>query len=87
MRAALERQEREEQQLRGDVTEMRNQWLTPLNDLIARINTNFSRFFAAMDCSGEVDLSVPEDQVSCACRWEGGVPLLLPPLAIHALVN
>ena len=87
MRAALERQEREEQKLRGDVTEMRSQWLTPLNDLIKRINKNFSRFFTAMDCSGEVDLSVPEDQVSCVCRWEGGAPLPLPPLATCALIN
>ncbi|XP_076444163.1 structural maintenance of chromosomes protein 5-like [Babylonia areolata] len=62
MRAELERKEREEQQLKGDVTDMRNQWLDPLKELIDRINVNFARFFSAMDCCGEVDLNIPDDQ-------------------------
>ena len=64
MRAAVEQQEQQEQQLIGDVTEMRNRWLTPLKELIERISENFGHFFTAMDCCGEVDLSIPEDQVS-----------------------
>ncbi|XP_070206218.1 structural maintenance of chromosomes protein 5-like [Littorina saxatilis] len=62
IQSSLEKQEQEEQRVRGNVTEMRNQWLNPLKELIERINENFSFFFTAMGCNGEVDLSIPEDQ-------------------------
>ncbi|KAL8562706.1 hypothetical protein ACOMHN_011277 [Nucella lapillus] len=62
MQADLEHREREESRLKGDVTEMRSQWLTPLRELIERINVNFAQFFSAMDCCGEVDLSVPDNE-------------------------
>lgn len=34
-----------------------------LKDHIKNINKNFSYFFSAMGCCGEVDLSIPESEV------------------------
>ncbi|XP_064607700.1 structural maintenance of chromosomes protein 5-like [Liolophura sinensis] len=39
----------------------KQEWLTPLKSLVNRISQNFSLFFQSLHCSGEVDLSVPEN--------------------------
>lgn len=38
-------------------------WLDPLLQLISRINANFSEFFQAMGCAGEVELTRPDKEV------------------------
>ncbi len=45
--------------------ELREAFLPPLLDLIGRINQSFGRFFATMQCAGEVQLytGASEDQV------------------------
>jgi len=43
---------------------VRQRWLEPLQDIIGQINTNFSAYFAAMKCAGEVSLSKPSNPVS-----------------------
>ena len=48
----------------AEVEEIKAQWLGPLQDLIQRIDKNFSHFFSNMKCAGEVDLNVPENPVS-----------------------
>lgn len=46
------------------VGQMKNNWLTPLNNIIDKINTKFSDYFRQMKCAGEVTLSVPSNPVS-----------------------
>ena len=46
-----------------EIQAVREQWLTALNKLIDEINHNFSKFFSAMGCAGEVDLHKPENEV------------------------
>ena len=36
-------------------------WLTPLNDMMCKVNERFSRFFSQMGCAGEVSLLKHED--------------------------
>lgn len=43
---------------------LRKEWLTPLSQTIEKINSNFSMYFSAMDCAGEVVLAQPENHVS-----------------------
>ena len=38
-------------------------WLEPLRELIAKVNVNFGKFFANMQCVGEVSLDHGEDEV------------------------
>ena len=47
----------------SEIEELRNSWHQPLQELISKINKNFSDFFKQMNCAGEVDLSVPENPV------------------------
>lgn len=55
-----------------EIEELKEKWLQPLQQLIEKINTNFSSYFAAMDCAGEVTLSHGENPVSvhmrCKCE-------------------
>jgi len=48
--------------IEAEVAAVRARWLPPLNALVVKINTNFTRFFKFMGCSGEVILSVPDEQ-------------------------
>ena len=36
-------------------------WLTPLIDMMCKVNERFSRFFSQMGCAGEVSLLKHED--------------------------
>lgn len=47
-----------------DIESLREEWLTPLLQTIEKINSNFSMYFSAMDCAGEVILAKPENHVS-----------------------
>ncbi|XP_011880783.1 PREDICTED: structural maintenance of chromosomes protein 5 [Vollenhovia emeryi] len=40
-----------------EIETLKEKWLQPLQELIEKINTNFSSYFTAMDCAGEVTLS------------------------------
>ncbi len=46
-----------------EIEAVRTEWLTALQKLISEINTNFSKFFLAMGCAGEVDLHKGENEV------------------------
>ena len=52
------------EELKNEIVINKKEWLEPLNHLIFRINDNFGRFFANMNCAGEVSLCVGEDEVS-----------------------
>lgn len=39
------------------------EWREPVEELIRKINVNYSKFFATLGCAGEVYLEVPEDSV------------------------
>lgn len=47
---------------RTDTENIKQEWLPPLQELISKINNNFSHFFSSMKCAGEVDLNIPENQ-------------------------
>ena len=51
------------------IEEIKRQWLDPLRELMEKINENFGYFFSCMKCAGEVDLSVPANEVSDAAIW------------------
>jgi len=50
-------------QHRNETAAVKQRWLEPVKTLIGRISRNFSQYFAAMKCAGEVDVSVPENPV------------------------
>lgn len=43
------------------VQTLREQWLQPLSIIVEKINSNFSSYFSAMACAGEVILAQPEN--------------------------
>ena len=57
--------QREEAQKRHqeEIEDIKTRWIDPLQELISKINKNFSSFFKSMQCAGEVDLHVPENPV------------------------
>ncbi|VDL80242.1 unnamed protein product [Nippostrongylus brasiliensis] len=62
--ALLERKEQQEvsrETWRATMMKEIAEWRTPIEELISRINTNYSNFFAVLGCAGEVYLDVPED--------------------------
>ncbi|KAK6053738.1 hypothetical protein COOONC_08757, partial [Cooperia oncophora] len=40
------------------------EWREPVEDLIRKINVNYSKFFATIGCAGEVYLEIPEDPLN-----------------------
>lgn len=42
---------------------LREEWLKPLSSIVNQINSNFSSYFSAMNCAGEVILYQPENNV------------------------
>lgn len=50
--------------MRNEIEVLKEKWLSPLEQMIEKINTNFSSYFAAMDCAGEVTLAHGENVVS-----------------------
>ncbi|XP_012059137.1 PREDICTED: structural maintenance of chromosomes protein 5 [Atta cephalotes] len=49
------------EQMTNEIETLKEKWLQPLQQLIEKINTNFSSYFFAMDCAGEVTLSHGEN--------------------------
>lgn len=52
------------EEMTKEIKRLKDKWLPLLEQLIERINTNFSSYFSAMDCAGEVTLAHGEDIVS-----------------------
>lgn len=52
------------EEMTKEIKRLKDKWLPLLEQLIERINTNFSSYFSAMDCAGEVTLAHGEDVVS-----------------------
>ncbi|KAK3717890.1 hypothetical protein QZH41_014890, partial [Actinostola sp. cb2023] len=44
-----------------EINDLKERWLTPLEELISQINTKYGQFFRMMGCAGEV--SLPTDQM------------------------
>ncbi|XP_071557366.1 structural maintenance of chromosomes protein 5 [Temnothorax nylanderi] len=44
-----------------EIENLKEKWLYPLEQLVEKINSNFSSYFFAMDCAGEVTLSHAEN--------------------------
>ncbi|KAM6230465.1 structural maintenance of chromosomes protein 5 [Porphyrio hochstetteri] len=44
------------------ISEVKERWLNPLKKLVEQINDKFSRFFSSMQCVGEVDLHVENEE-------------------------
>lgn len=47
----------------GKIGELKEKWLQPLEQLVEDINKNFSSYFSAMNCAGEVTLAHGENTV------------------------
>ncbi|XP_078689156.1 structural maintenance of chromosomes protein 5-like [Branchiostoma floridae x Branchiostoma belcheri] len=47
---------------RQEICVVRERWLTPLRELVDRINYNFSRFMSMLECVGEVDLHAENEE-------------------------
>ncbi|CAK9827391.1 Structural maintenance of chromosomes protein 5 [Anthophora retusa] len=46
-----------------NIETLKKEWLTPLSNTIEQINSNFSMYFSAMGCAGEVTLAQPENSM------------------------
>ncbi|XP_071634268.1 structural maintenance of chromosomes protein 5 [Temnothorax longispinosus] len=46
-----------------EIENLKEKWLYPLEQLVEKINSNFSSYFFAMDCAGEVTLSHGENNL------------------------
>ncbi|XP_012530407.1 structural maintenance of chromosomes protein 5 [Monomorium pharaonis] len=49
------------EQMTKRIEKLKEKWLKPLEQLVEKINSNFSSYFFAMDCAGEVTLSHGEN--------------------------
>ena len=67
MRETMEAKKKRLERLQTQLNENKKKWLEPLHKLIDNINTNFSNYFRAMGCVGEVALGAPENEVSSTC--------------------
>lgn len=47
-----------------EINTVKNVWLPMLENLVEKINGNFSNYFNKMKCAGEVSLNIPDNQVS-----------------------
>ncbi|XP_067666413.1 structural maintenance of chromosomes protein 5-like [Haliotis asinina] len=78
----LEKRTRERDNHHHEIEEAKRNWLGPLRELIHRINDNFGYFFTCMKCTGEVDISIPENPedyekygVRIKVKYRDGEPL------------
>lgn len=51
-------------EIKENIEKLKEKWLKPLKQLVEKINENFSSYFSAMDCAGEVTLTHGENVVS-----------------------
>ncbi|KAM6363306.1 structural maintenance of chromosomes protein 5 [Pluvialis apricaria] len=58
----LEKKKNELDDYRQKISQVKEKWLSPLKKLIEQINEKFSSFFSSMQCVGEVDLHVENEE-------------------------
>ncbi|XP_019586163.1 structural maintenance of chromosomes protein 5 isoform X1 [Rhinolophus sinicus] len=47
---------------RENISQVKERWLNPLKELVGKINEKFSSFFSSMQCAGEVDLHIENEE-------------------------
>ncbi|NWZ31903.1 SMC5 protein, partial [Asarcornis scutulata] len=57
----LEEKKKELDNYKQNILQVKERWLNPLKSLIEKINEKFSNFFSSMQCVGEVDLHVENE--------------------------
>ncbi|NXL51492.1 SMC5 protein, partial [Podilymbus podiceps] len=58
----LEEKKNELDNYKQNISKVKERWLNPLKKLIEQINEKFSNFFSSMQCVGEVDLHVENEE-------------------------
>lgn len=58
----LHRKKTELQNFKQNILQVKEDWLTPLKQLVEKINEQFSGFFSSMQCVGEVDLHAENEE-------------------------
>ncbi|XP_074875789.1 structural maintenance of chromosomes protein 5 isoform X4 [Buteo buteo] len=58
----LEEKKKELDNYKQNISQVKERWLNPLKKLIEQINGKFSNFFSSMQCVGEVDLHVENEE-------------------------
>ncbi|XP_005240753.1 structural maintenance of chromosomes protein 5 isoform X2 [Falco peregrinus] len=58
----LEEKKNELDNYKRNISQVKEKWLNPLKKLIEQINVKFSSFFSSMQCVGEVDLHVENEE-------------------------
>ncbi|XP_050769481.1 structural maintenance of chromosomes protein 5 [Gymnogyps californianus] len=58
----LEEKKNELDSYKQNISQVKERWLNPLKTLIEQINEKFSNFFSSMQCVGEVDLHVENEE-------------------------
>ncbi|XP_066460282.1 structural maintenance of chromosomes protein 5 isoform X2 [Eleutherodactylus coqui] len=62
MTEELHRKKTELESFRQNILQVKEDWLTPLKQLVEKINEQFSSFFRSMQCVGEVDLHTENEE-------------------------
>ncbi|KAG9486766.1 hypothetical protein GDO78_006906 [Eleutherodactylus coqui] len=62
MTEELHRKKTELEGFRQNILQVKEDWLTPLKQLVEKINEQFSSFFRSMQCVGEVDLHTENEE-------------------------
>ncbi|XP_069736917.1 structural maintenance of chromosomes protein 5 [Phaenicophaeus curvirostris] len=57
----LEEKKNELENYKQNISQVKDKWLNPLKEMIEKINEKFSNFFSSMQCVGEVDLHVENE--------------------------
>uniref|UniRef100_A0A803VS75 Structural maintenance of chromosomes protein 5 n=1 Tax=Ficedula albicollis TaxID=59894 RepID=A0A803VS75_FICAL len=61
----LEGKKNELNNYKQNISQVKEKWLNLLKEMIAQINGKFSKFFSSMQCAGEVDLHMENEEA----RW------------------
>ncbi|KAL8203255.1 UNVERIFIED_CONTAM: Structural maintenance of chromosomes protein 5 [Gekko kuhli] len=62
MTLELQEKQKELDDFRQNISQVKEKWLNPLKQLVDRINEKFSSFFSSMQCAGEVDLHTENEE-------------------------
>ncbi|XP_015276006.1 PREDICTED: structural maintenance of chromosomes protein 5 isoform X2 [Gekko japonicus] len=62
MTLELQEKQKELDDFRQNISQVKERWLNPLKQLVDRINEKFSSFFSSMQCAGEVDLHTENEE-------------------------
>ncbi|KAM9367336.1 structural maintenance of chromosomes protein 5 [Phaethornis superciliosus] len=58
----LDEKKNELDKYKQNIAQVKEKWLNPLKKMIEQINEKFSNFFSSMQCAGEVDLHVENEE-------------------------